>query len=188
MRFTCVLVSRALVATTPIVGVLAGPRRLQRRSGPQQRRARPQSCRPAFRDARDDAPGVGIDDVADRIDRDDGADDEAVGKGDRGAADAGLHRSTAPPNLADRRARARADAAFGDGRSRSRPGGAIAAVGRRPDRGLSADAEIEQDRGRDDRHAGRTGRPADVVLLEPADGRRSRRRGRTRCRPTGRSR
>ena len=46
----------------------------------------------------------------------------------------------------------------------------VAAVGGRADLRVSADAEIEQDRGRHDRDARRPGGPADVVLLEPAHG------------------
>ena len=149
-------------------GVLAGSWRLAGPAAPQDlSRVGEGAVRVAY--AGDDLAGGGIDDVADGIDRDDGGDDEAARQDNRRAADARFHRPAGSAELADGRARAGADRSFRHRCGRRRRGGFVAAVGGRPHFRVSADAEIEQDRRRDDRHFRGARGPADVVLLEPAD-------------------
>ncbi len=55
------------------------------------------------------------------------------------------------------------------GSARRGGGGLVAAVGRRPDLRVVADRQVEEDRGRHDRHLRDADVVADVVLVEPAD-------------------
>src|SRR6185436_2068089 len=115
--------------------------------------------------ARDHGAVRGVDDVADRVDGDDGADDQAVRQGDRRGSDPRLHRHAAAANLADRRAGARADVSFSDRTAGGSAGSLIATLRCRP-RLVSAEPEVEQDRRRHDGNDTGAGLEADVLFLE----------------------
>ena len=114
--------------------VLAGTRRAascRRRAGSCARR---RTCRPGLRTPATTLPVRGIDDVADRIDGDDGGDDEAARKRDRRGADARLS-SSGPGRRTCRRSRRRRrrPSLPATGARRRRLGRLVAAVGGRPD-------------------------------------------------------
>ena len=162
----CALVSFALVAIDAKRGVLARPW-LRHRAAVPQDLARIDE-RVAIRPARasDDASGGGIDDVAGGVDRDQGGDGESARQRDRRGADAALHGLAAATELADRGAGTGADAAFGDGIGRRGFRGCVAARRVGPDQRLAADRQIEQHRGRHDRHIGAAERKADLPFFE----------------------
>ena len=121
------------------------------------------------------------------VDGDDRADDEAVGQRDRGAADAALHRAARAPPILPTVAPAPAPTLpSATGAALAAAAAPVAAVGRRPDRRVAADAEVEQDRAGTIGTLPAAGRPADAVAPRATASRRSRRRGRTRCRRTAR--
>ena len=136
----------------------------------------------------DDAARRRIDDVAGGVEGDEGSDREPVRQRDRRRADAALHGVAAAAELADRRAGARADAAFGN-----------RAVGRGLRRRIAA-RRVGPDRAACRRPADRTApRPARSARTRRRTGsrpcaprdtssRRSPHRARTRCRRRTRSR
>ncbi len=80
-------------------------------------------------------------------------------------ADAGFHGLTHTEELANGGAGARANRAFGDGPGGSRGGGGFAHFAGRANVGF-ADAEVIENRGRHDRHAGEAGGEADAFLFQ----------------------
>ena len=162
----CVLVSRAFVATT--TSVVFSPGRPDVSPPRTSRRTSASECPSSPRTPATTCPVAGSITSPIRIDGGQRRDDQPVGHGDGGGADPRFHRVVGPARVADRGAGARADAAFLDRLRAGEAGGAIAAVGGRPDPRI-ADAKVEQDRGRHDRHARDADVEADVVFLEPAD-------------------
>ena len=124
--------------------------------------------------AGDDPARARIDDVADCVDGDQRGDGDAADL-DRRGADAALHRARDAEQLADRRARTRADVALGGRIARRDLARGVARRGVGADARI-ADPEVEQDRRRDDRHdeglrdavGRRADHGADAALLEPA--------------------
>ena len=94
---------------------------------------------------------------------------EAVRQRDAGRADAALHRAPAPPILPTVAPAPAPTLPSGTGAVAGGRRGLVAAVGGRADLRVAAEAEVEQDRGRHDRHhAGGAHVPADLPLLEIA--------------------
>ena len=149
-------------------GVLRRPGTWPGLAGAQQR-SRVGEAAIRVADPGDDLPGVRIDDVADGVDRDDGAHAQAVGQGDAVAAHASLHGAHRPARLAHCRARARADRSFLHRLGRRSCGSAVAAVRGRTNLGIAANRQVEQDGGGHDWDLGNAHVPTDAVLLEPAD-------------------
>ena len=127
--------------------------------------------------ARHDPAGGRIDNVADRVDRNDRGDDETTRQRDGRGAESGLRGPEAArrrscvlaesAKLAYGRTGARANAAFGDGTGRRRCRRPVAAVRRGSDLRIITDGQIKNSRGRHDRDLARDSRKADVVLFEP---------------------
>ena len=125
---------------------VAGGRRLRRAGRAHQRR-----------------PVAGMD-VAERVVHDQRPDGRAIGKAPRGASDPSWLRAVGAGHLRDRRAGSRADPPFQ--RSHVPLGGergGIAGIGV-GNRQRVTNAEVEEDRGRDDRHRPHAGREADAAL------------------------
>ena len=185
--WACTLVSLALVATTPMV-VFSPARGWARRSSAPIRsriaRRRRAPCRRRCARPATTWPVAGSIDVADGVDRDQRGDDEAVGQGDRRRAEPALHRCAPWPHLADRRAGAGADVAFGDravGRRAappcSRSPRSAGSSGRRRTRGRTGSPPA--------RSAPRRRRPCSRCCAPRASASRpAPRRGRRRCRRT----
>src|SRR5258706_12830598 len=85
-----------------------------------------------------------VDDVADRVDGDDGAHDQTVRQDDGGRSDPRLHRHAAAANLPDRRAGARADVSFGHRTPAGRARSLVATIPGRA-HSVSAQPAVEQD-------------------------------------------
>ena len=122
-RLTSAFVRRAFVATIASVVLLARPGgAAERQRRPEQDASIGEALAVVGADAGDDHAGRRVDDVADRVDGGDRADDESVRKRDRRRAESRLHRPfAAAEELADRRACSGADVAFSDSGRRSQP-------------------------------------------------------------------
>jgi hypothetical protein len=104
-----------------------------------------------------------VEDLSDRVVRDQRSDDEAVSFVD-GRADAGLHRVLRPPLLGGRGARAGADRSLLEVPALCRAARGLAVVGARMRRG--AHPEVEDRRRRNDRDARNAGLESDVPFPE----------------------
>ena len=164
MRVACALVSFGVGRDEADGRVLAGARRADR-SAPERRIVRASANVPSgLRTPATTLPVSGSMMSPTAFTATMARDDEAVGQRDRRSCRA-RPSSSGPGRRTCRRSRRR--------RRRScllrpapvgrRLGGAVAAVGGRPDLRVAADAEVEQDRGRHDRHAA-TARTAQPML------------------------
>ena len=114
----------------------------------------------------DHRPVRGVHHVAHRVHRDERRHHEAVRKAQRGRADPALHRSGETAALPHGSSGAGARVAAPHRVPTRGGGGPVAAVGARTDGPRTLHSEIEQDRGRDDRHPERPHRIADPGLFQ----------------------
>jgi len=145
------------------------------RPGERLETARPQQ-RPRVRErapvggahAGDELSRRRVDDVADRVHRDERRHDQPVGQRDRRRAESAAHRAGEPGDLADGCPGAGPDVARRDRSLARRPRRAIAAVRARAHVRLAAHGQVEEHRGRHDRHLRDAGVEADALLLQVA--------------------
>jgi hypothetical protein len=149
-------------------GVFASARRLQTGAAAEQDAG---VSKRAVRVAHssDDFAGGRVDDVADGVHSDQRCDDQPVGQSNRRGPDARFRRSSGTAEFSDCRTRSGADASFG-----YRSGGRdlcrfVSAVSGRSNFGITANAEVEQNCRRHNRHFRWACGPADSVFFEPAN-------------------
>jgi hypothetical protein len=118
--------------------------------------------------ARDDTSGRGIDHITPRVHGDERRDDQAVRPDDRRAAEARFHRALVAGDLADGRTGAGADGAFRHGAGGCGARGLISAVRVGPNRRLPFHPQVDENRGRHDRHDDRPHLEANLPLFEIA--------------------